>query len=79
MLKGSFDQEQRGKPRKGATETQARLGEGFGQAPGSTKIQQREADKDGRADCRIETQPQRGDRRRDGCSGEITPRPGADR
>lgn len=79
MLKERFNQKQRGRPRNGTAETQARLGEEFGQAPGSTKIQQREADKDRRADCRIETQPQRGDRRRDGCSVEITPRPGADR
>lgn len=39
---------------------------------GSIKIQQKEADKDRRADCRIETQPQKGDRTRDGCGGEIT-------
>lgn len=47
---------------------------------GSIKRQEEDADKHRRAECRIETQPQRGDRkRRDGCSGEIMLRPGADR
>lgn len=46
---------------------------------GSIKRQEKDADKHRRAECRIETQPQRRDRRRDGCSGEIMPRPGADR
>lgn len=46
---------------------------------GSIKRQEKDADKHRRAECRIEKQPQWRDRRRDGCSGEIMPRPGADR
>lgn len=29
-----------------------------------------------RVECWIETQPQRGDWKKDGCAGQITPRPG---
>lgn len=36
--------------------------------------EEEEADKRRRAKCRTEMQPQRGDGRRDGCTGEITPK-----
>lgn len=51
----------------------------FGEAAGIIKIQQREGDKVRRAESTIETQSYRADRRRDGCRGEITLRPRADR
>lgn len=50
------------------------------EAPGCINIQQREGgDKDRRAECRIEMKPHTRDRKRNGCSVEITVRLAADR
>lgn len=75
-----FNRGKRGGPGPGVGKYQTKVtGEVFGEAAGCINIQQREEDKDRRAKCRIETKPHTGDRRRDGCSVEITARPAADR